>query len=117
MYANFPEYTMKRRDRTSRFGADKKKRADIVAHGDDRRAEVYRTDAEFTGVDTTKKHTSNSDRVALAAWVYAQREHGRTGVDIAKELGISKHRVYDLQQSHLIYEAKKKIAKEKETEK
>lgn len=104
-------------DRTSRMRSDFKKRADIVAYGDDRRAEVYRDDVKFAETEETRRYMPKPERRQLAAWVYAQYEAGRRCTDIANELGVSMRQVSGLRHSHLIYEAKDRLLREQEEKK
>lgn len=95
--------------------ADFSKRAEIVAQGDERRAEVYRTDVEFTGEKPlTRTRMPTLERRQLAAWVHAQYEAGRRCKDIAEELGCVPRKVSQLRSDHLLYEAKDRLRKEKE---
>lgn len=97
-----------RHDRTSGMGADKKKRADIVAHGDDRRAQVYRADVEYEGVDRTRRIMPNSERVKLAARAYKLRQAGMSIKEIAVLLKVSHTKASCLHRDHLIYEVQRK---------
>lgn len=102
-----------RHDRTSGMGADKKKRADIVAYGDDRRAQVYRTDVEFEGEDHTRRIVPKPERVALAAKAYELRQAGMSIKEIAAHLNVSHSKASYLHRDHLIYEVQRRNEEER----
>jgi hypothetical protein len=89
-------------------------RDEITAHADERRAEVYRTDVEFTGeaADRKRRFNPKPERVALAARIAAMFASGISGVQIAEELGLPKSNVFTLRADHRRYEAMKKRQEE-----